>query len=71
MDFDNDGINEEGNRMSAIDKAKNTAENMAGKGKETVGGATDDERLENEGRTDQSKADLKNAGEKVKDAFKN
>jgi len=57
--------------MSAIDKAKNAVEDMGGKGKETVGGATDNERLENEGRTDQSKADLKNAGEKVKDAFKN
>ncbi|MBA3294495.1 MAG: CsbD family protein, partial [Geodermatophilaceae bacterium] len=40
-------------------------------GKEHVGDATDNERLENEGRSDQSKADLKNAGEKVKDAFKN
>ena len=29
-----------------------------------------DRSLEAEGRTDQSKADLKQAGEKVKDAFK-
>ncbi len=57
--------------MSGIDKMKNTAEDMVGKGKEGVGDATDNERLENEGRADQSKADLKNAGEKVKDAFKN
>ncbi len=56
--------------MSAVDKAKNAVENMGGKGKEHVGDATDNERLENEGRNDQSKADLKNAGEKVKDAFK-
>jgi len=57
--------------MGADDKIKNTAENWSGKGKEAVGDATDNERLENEGRTDQSKANLKQAGEKVKDAFKN
>ncbi len=57
--------------MSGIDKMKNAGEDMVGKGKEGVGDATDNERLENEGRADQSKADLKNAGEKVKDAFKN
>ena len=42
----------------------------AGKAKEATGRATDNERLEAEGRTDQSKSDLKQAGEKVKDAFK-
>ncbi|MDQ3735793.1 MAG: CsbD family protein [Actinomycetota bacterium] len=57
--------------MSAEDKIKNKAENWGGKGKEAVGDATDDKRLENEGRADQSKSDLKQAGEKVKDAFKN
>jgi uncharacterized protein YjbJ (UPF0337 family) len=31
---------------------------------------TDNERLEAEGKMDQAKADLKNAGEDVKDAFK-
>ncbi|MBA3368486.1 MAG: CsbD family protein, partial [Geodermatophilaceae bacterium] len=51
--------------MSATDKIKNAVEDMSGKGKEHVGDATDNERLENEGRSDQSKADLKNAGEKV------
>lgn len=56
--------------MSATDKIKNAVEDMTGKGKEHTGKLTDDERLENEGRADQSKADLKNAGEKVKDAFK-
>jgi uncharacterized protein YjbJ (UPF0337 family) len=38
--------------------------------KETTGKMTDDERLEAEGETDKSKADLKQAGEKIKDAFK-
>jgi uncharacterized protein YjbJ (UPF0337 family) len=41
-----------------------------GKGKEAAGQATGDDRLEAEGRGDQVKADLKQAGEKVKDAFK-
>ncbi len=56
--------------MSAIDKAKNAAQDVKGKVKEGVGGATDDEQMQNEGKGDQSKSDLKNAGEKVKDAFK-
>jgi uncharacterized protein YjbJ (UPF0337 family) len=56
--------------MSAIDKAKNTAEKAAGQAKEKVGGATGDESLEAEGHKDQAKGSLKNAGENVKDAFK-
>ena len=56
--------------MSGIDKAKNTAEGAMGKAKEGLGKSTDDESLEAEGRNDQSKADMKQAGEKVKDAFK-
>jgi uncharacterized protein YjbJ (UPF0337 family) len=56
--------------MSTEDKAKNKVEEMGGKAKEGVGKVTGDQSLENQGRADQSKADLKNAGEKVKDAFK-
>ncbi|MEU2611847.1 CsbD family protein [Micromonospora sp. NPDC007271] len=56
--------------MGIDDKIDNTAEKAAGKVKEGAGRATDDERLEAEGRTDQTKANLKQAGEKVKDAFK-
>jgi uncharacterized protein YjbJ (UPF0337 family) len=56
--------------MGLDDKISNAAEKLTGKGKEATGRATDDERLEAEGRGDQSKADLKDAGEKVKDAFK-
>jgi uncharacterized protein YjbJ (UPF0337 family) len=56
--------------MSTQDKAKNTAEKVTGKVKEHVGQATDDESLEAEGQADQAAGDLKNAGEKVKDAFK-
>lgn len=56
--------------MGTDDKIRNAAEEAAGKVKEGVGKATDDERLEAEGKTDQAKADLKQAGEKIKDAFK-
>ncbi|MGQ0625566.1 MAG: CsbD family protein [Sporichthyaceae bacterium] len=56
--------------MSAIDKAKNMAEDAVGKVKEAVGGATGDGDLKAEGQVDQGKSDLKQAGENVKDAFK-
>ncbi len=56
--------------MSATDKAKNKVENLAGKAKEAVGNVTGDARTRDEGRADQSKSSLKDAGEKVKDAFK-
>jgi uncharacterized protein YjbJ (UPF0337 family) len=52
------------------DKFENAREKLGGKAKEAAGEATDDERLESEGKMDQVKADLKQAGEKVKDAFK-
>ncbi|GLK16514.1 MULTISPECIES: CsbD family protein [Herbiconiux] len=57
--------------MSAGDKIENAAEKLGGKAKEAFGKATDDDSKVAEGRADQSKADLKNAGENVKDAFKN
>lgn len=56
--------------MGLDDKIENAAEKLGGKGKEAAGKASDDERLEAEGKADQTKADLKQAGEKVKDAFK-
>jgi uncharacterized protein YjbJ (UPF0337 family) len=56
--------------MGTDDKARNKAEELKGQAKEGLGRATDDEELEAEGRTDQAKSDVKQAGEKVKDAFK-
>ena len=56
--------------MGLDDKISNAAEDAGGKAKEATGKATDDPGLEAEGKGDQTKADLKNAGEKVKDAFK-
>jgi uncharacterized protein YjbJ (UPF0337 family) len=56
--------------MGNDDKADNKLEELGGKAKEAVGSATGDENLERQGENDQSKANLKQAGEKVKDAFK-
>ncbi len=56
--------------MGLDDKIENAADDLKGKAKEATGKATDDESLEAEGRGDQAKSDLKQAGEKVKDAFK-
>ncbi|HEV3399184.1 MAG TPA: CsbD family protein [Actinomycetes bacterium] len=56
--------------MGTDDKLRNQVEDLKGKAKETVAPATDDEELEAQGRTDQAKASLKDAGEKVKDAIK-
>ena len=56
--------------MSGADKAKNKAQILDGKAKEAVGKVTGDTSTENEGKGDQAKSNLKDAGEKVKDAFK-
>lgn len=56
--------------MGLADKAKNAAQDAAGKVKEAVGDATGNEKLEAEGKKDQAGASAKKAGEDVKDAFK-
>jgi uncharacterized protein YjbJ (UPF0337 family) len=56
--------------MAAVDKAKNNAERVKGKVKETVGKITGDDKLQAKGKVDRMKGNLKQAGEKVKDAFK-
>lgn len=56
--------------MSFADKAKNKVEDLGGQAKEAAGKASGDKDTENEGKVDQVKANLKDAGEKVKDAFK-
>lgn len=56
--------------MGTEDKVNNTAQNAEGKVKEAAGKATGDDSLEAEGKGKQAGADLKQAGEKVKDAFK-
>jgi uncharacterized protein YjbJ (UPF0337 family) len=56
--------------MSAENKAADKAQEVKGKVKKGVGKAAGNPRLEAEGRTDQTAGNLKQAGEKVKDAFK-
>jgi len=56
--------------MGNDDKIANKTDDAMGKVKEAAGGATGNESLENEGKKDQAKSDVKQAGEKVKDAFK-
>jgi uncharacterized protein YjbJ (UPF0337 family) len=61
---------EEGTAVSAADKAKDKAQAAKGKVKKGAGKALDDPYMEGEGKADQVKGNLKQAGEKVKDAFK-
>ena len=56
--------------MATENKAANKVTEVKGKAKESLGKATGDEELEAEGQGDQAKGNLKQAGEKVKDAFK-
>jgi uncharacterized protein YjbJ (UPF0337 family) len=56
--------------MSKEDKLKNKIDDVGGRAKEAIGKATGDDHTRNEGRADQAKSSLKDAGEKVKDAFK-
>ena len=56
--------------MGLDDKVDNKAEELKGQAKETTGRTTGDEEMEAEGQRDQAGANLKQAGEKVKDAFK-
>ena len=55
--------------MGWFDKLKNKEDEAKGAAKEHLGQATDDEQMEREGQTDQSVSNIKQAGEKVKDAF--
>lgn len=55
--------------MSAADKAKHTAQDLKGKAKEAAGKATGNDRLEADGKLDQTKASVKKAGDDLKDAF--
>ncbi len=52
-----------------IDKARDKGEQVKGEFKEHVGGAAGDDSMRREGEREQAKGDLKQAGEKVKDAF--
>ena len=51
--------------MSALDKTKNTAQDLTGKAQEAAGKVTDNEELHAQGKADQTKAEVKEAGENV------
>ena len=57
-------------RRAARNKTRNATQKLKGRLKETAGRITGDRRLEAEGRSDKTSANLKQAGEKVKDAFR-
>jgi uncharacterized protein YjbJ (UPF0337 family) len=52
----------------AADKMSHKGEELGGKAKEAAGKLTGNESLEAEGHADQTKANLKQAGDNVKDA---
>ena len=56
--------------MATEDKMNNKADELEGRAKRAVGDATGDEELRTEGQTEKVKANLKQAGEKIKDAFR-
>jgi uncharacterized protein YjbJ (UPF0337 family) len=56
--------------MATTDKVKNSAEQAKGRVKETTGKITGNRSLEAKGKSDRVKGNVKQAGEKVKDAFK-
>ena len=56
--------------MSGADKARNKLEQVRGKVKAAMGRVTNDPGLEGQGRADERAAHLKDAGEKLKDAFR-
>jgi len=55
--------------MGWLDKLKNKKDETQGAAKEQAGKAKNDKKMEREGKTDQTKSNLKQAGEKAKDAF--
>jgi uncharacterized protein YjbJ (UPF0337 family) len=57
-------------RRQASNKTRNATQKVKGQLREAAGRATGDQRLEAEGRADKTKANLKQAGEKVKDALR-
>ncbi len=56
--------------MGVGDKAEHKMDELKGQGKEALGNATDDDELRAEGQTDQTKGNLGQAADKVKDVFK-
>jgi uncharacterized protein YjbJ (UPF0337 family) len=56
--------------MTGADKARNKVDRVKGRAKEAAGRAFGDPALERQGRAEQRRSHLKDAAEKVKDAFR-
>ncbi len=56
--------------MGDTDKIDNKTQEIAGGAKEKIGDLTGDDAMKSEGQADQTEGNLKQAGEKIKDAFK-
>ena len=56
--------------MSFADKFSNKAQELRGRIMRNTGEVTGDRGLQNRGRADEIRSNLKQAGEKVKDAFR-
>jgi uncharacterized protein YjbJ (UPF0337 family) len=56
--------------MNVAKKSSHTTEALKGRFKKAVGRITGNHRLQAEGRGDQMKGDTKQAGAKIKDAFR-
>jgi uncharacterized protein YjbJ (UPF0337 family) len=56
--------------MGTVDKAKNKVQEMKGRVKSGAGRASGDRSMEAEGEFDKTAGNLKQAGEKVKDAVR-
>ncbi|MDQ3431625.1 MAG: CsbD family protein [Actinomycetota bacterium] len=56
--------------MGGEDKTKNKVEEIQGQAQSSIGETTGDKDMQAEGEKKQSKANVKQAGEKIKDAFK-
>lgn len=55
--------------MGLDDKIEHSAEDAKGKLKETTGKVTGSDKMQAEGKVDQTKADVKKAGDHAKDAL--
>jgi uncharacterized protein YjbJ (UPF0337 family) len=60
----------EGGIMGVVDKAKNKVEAAKGDVKEKTGRATNDRRMQAKGKGEKVSGNVKQAGEKVKDAVR-
>jgi uncharacterized protein YjbJ (UPF0337 family) len=57
-------------RRAARNKTRNAAQRVKGQFKQAAGRVSGDRQLEAKGRGDKTRASLRQAGEKVKDAFR-